>query len=142
MLERMDVSTWYAPADMTFGEHWPDRLDAAIHECPVFLALLTPEAIESEQVMNEVRKAVVRRKSEPDRFLLIPIAHSLSPALLPDQLRSLQAVDLSGPAGLVGSAMLLADQVIQFVGGCSERSQSERRRADRRGFERRTVRPS
>ena len=115
VLERMDVSTWYAAADMPAGEHWPAALDAAIQSCPVFIALLTQEALESGHVMREISRACARREAERETFLFVPVTSGISPRALPDHLRELHAITLTTPHGLVDSVMLLADRITAFV---------------------------
>jgi DNA-binding response OmpR family regulator len=132
LLERMGVSTWYAAADLAPGEHWPESLDAAIHGCSVFLVLLTTDAMESEHVITEMRKAVARRELDPDGFLLIPISHGLPAGLLPERLRPLQAVDLTDNRSFVDNVVRLADRISQFLAERSQRPECDRRRSDRR----------
>jgi hypothetical protein len=143
VLERMGISTWYAPADLPLGENWPEMLDAAIHGCSVFLVLLTEEALESAQVMSEVRRAIARREVERDNFLLVPIAHGVRPADLPERLHTLQAVDLTHQGEFVDSVIRLADRITQFVESRVAAGQLDRRRVERRGpSERRSLRAS
>ena len=115
VLERMGVSTWYAPADLPPGEHWPNTLDAAIDKCSVFLALLTPDAVESDHVIREVTKALSRKDIEGDGFLLVPVAYGVPPMSVPERLRALQAVDLTDEHSFVDNLIRLADRVTQFV---------------------------
>jgi DNA-binding response OmpR family regulator len=143
VLERMGISTWYAPADLPLGDHWADTLDAAIHGCSVFLVVLTADALDSEQVMSEVRRALARREAERDRFLVVPIAFGVPLASLPERLRTLQAVDLTNQHGFVDDIIRLADRISQFVESRVASGELERRRADRRGpAERRRLRAS
>ena len=115
VLERMDVSTWYAAADVPPGEHWPATLDAAIQSCPVFVALLTQEALESGHVMREISRAYARREAERETFLFVPVTSGVSPRGLPEHLRELHAITLNTPHGLVDSVMLLADRITTFA---------------------------
>jgi DNA-binding response OmpR family regulator len=143
VLERMGISTWYAPAEVPVGEYWSDTLDAAISKCPVFLVLLTPDALGSQQVMSEVRRALARREAERDGFLLVPVTYAIAPADLPERLRTLQAVDLTNQHGLADSVIRLADRITQFVESRVTEGQTERRLFERRVVsERRRLRAS
>jgi hypothetical protein len=132
VLERMGVSTWYAPADVAFGEEWPDTLDAAIHGSAVFLVLLTRDSLESRHVRSELERAVARREIDRDNFLLVPIAHGIAPADLPETVRSLQAVDLTSQLGFVDHVIRLADRITNFVESRRLPAPVDRRRTDRR----------
>jgi hypothetical protein len=68
----MGISTWYAPADVKPGEQWPNKLDAALIDCHVFLVLLTPESLKSEYVRKEVTRALDRKATERDGFFWYP----------------------------------------------------------------------
>jgi FixJ family two-component response regulator len=140
VLERMGISTWYAPADLPFGEHWPETLDAAIRGCSVFVVLLTEAALESHHVMSEVRRALARKEIDRDDFLLVPVATGVPLTALPEHLRNLQAVDLTSQHGLVDNLIRLADRITQFVESRVAAGHLNRRSSDRRALgERRRI---
>jgi FixJ family two-component response regulator len=132
VLERMGVSTWYAPADLPPGDRWPETLDAAIRECHAFLVLLTEESLASVQVMSEVRRAVARLEAESEAFLVVPVVYGVRLASVPESLRALQIVDLGCQLAFVDNIIRLADRLSLFIEERALAGHGERRRTDRR----------
>ena len=132
VLERMGISTWYAPADLRYGETWPEALETAIGHCAVFIVLVTPRSLESAYVTHEVSRAVARRDMEREHFLLVPVLYGMNPAQLPESLRTLMAVDLTNQFGLADAVIKLADRISQFVETRTAVKAADKRRSERR----------
>lgn len=133
VLERMHITTWYAPADVSPGEQWPKSLDAALVDCQVFLVLLTPASLKSDYVMKEVGRALGRKDAERDSFLFVPVTSGVTPQMLPDRLKAFQVVDITDEHRMVDNIIRMRDCIAQFLSTRFSAVPFERRRVERRG---------
>jgi predicted ATPase/Tfp pilus assembly protein PilF len=59
-LETAGIACWIAPRDIAPGADWSERIIAGLHECRVFVLVLTAQSNASPQVKREVERAVHR----------------------------------------------------------------------------------
>ncbi len=112
-LKAAGADVWLDQLDIKPGQRWDRAVEEALGQCVRMLVVLTPAAVDSTNVMDEVSFALEERKT------IIPIVHR--DCAIPFRLRRLQHLDfrqdytralnelvrtlVSGPdAGLAGSA--------------------------------------
>ncbi len=61
-LKRKGIRVWGDFEDLTGGQDWQKEIQRAILECQYFLVILTPDAVESEWVSNEIAYASKKGK--------------------------------------------------------------------------------
>ena len=61
-LRRHGVDVWYARDSIATTDEWDRRITAALKDCEWFLVVLSPRAVDSEWVRNEVHWALEHRK--------------------------------------------------------------------------------
>lgn len=107
-LERGGRVCWISPRDMK-GGRWNPQVLRAVHTCSVFLALLSPQALESKRVLGEIDIAVSRGKT------VVPVR--LHPEIVPAEfdigLQTLQYLDWFDPSA---DAAGLARRVLAMLG--------------------------
>jgi hypothetical protein len=63
-----------SPGNQTLEEDWLSQIDAELRQCDYFLLLLSPQAVVSEMVIEELRRAKELRDSRNDRKpIVLPI---------------------------------------------------------------------
>jgi hypothetical protein len=81
------AAVWMDKLDIKLGQLWDRAIEDALAKCPQLLVILSPAAIESTNVMDEVSFALEERKT------VLPIIHRQ--CKIPFRLRRLQRVDLT-----------------------------------------------
>jgi TolB-like protein len=60
-LERQGLKCWVAPRDVTPGEFYADAIVRALNDAPIFVLVLTANAVTSPHVLREVERASAKR---------------------------------------------------------------------------------
>jgi hypothetical protein len=87
-LRAAGANVWLDQLDILGGRHWDTGVEEALKSCQGVLAVLSPEAVASKNVMDEVSYALEKDK------LVIPVL--LRACEIPFRLRRLQHVDFTG----------------------------------------------
>jgi hypothetical protein len=86
-LRAAGASVWVDQLDITPGQRWDRAVEDALAKCLELVVILSPAAVESTNVMDEVSLAL------EDGKIVVPVLHRL--CKVPFRLRRLQYVDLS-----------------------------------------------
>jgi CheY-like chemotaxis protein len=86
-LRNAGLKVWIDQLDILPGEHWDQSIESALKNCPAFLIILSPQSVQSQNVMDEVNYALVEAKK------IIPIMHEACDP--PFRLRRLQYIDFT-----------------------------------------------
>jgi uncharacterized protein YegL len=86
-LKSAGFDVWFDQLDIPAGARWDDEVQKALADCGIFLVILTPEAIESENVKDEIGYAIDSRKR------ILPVL--LKPCNIPFRLRRFHYVDFT-----------------------------------------------
>jgi hypothetical protein len=78
---------WLDQLDIPTGARWDDELEKALEECEIFMVIITPDSIASENVKDEIGYAIDHSKR------ILPVF--LENAKLPLRLRRFQYVDFT-----------------------------------------------
>jgi TIR domain len=81
------ADVWIDQLDIKAGERWDRAVEDALAKCPELLVILSPAAVESTNVMDEVSFALGEGKT------VLPVKHR--DCTIPFRLRRLQYVDLT-----------------------------------------------
>jgi hypothetical protein len=81
------ADVWIDQLDIKPGQRWDRAVEDALAKCPELLVILSPAAVESTNVMDEVSLALEEGKT------VLPVIHRQ--CKIPFRLRRLQYVDLS-----------------------------------------------
>jgi hypothetical protein len=81
------ADVWIDQLDIKAGERWDCAVENALAKCPELLVILSPAAVESANVMDEVSFALDKGKT------VLPVKHRNCE--IPFRLRRLQYVDLT-----------------------------------------------
>lgn len=77
-LEQAEVRCWIAPRDILPGANWSESIIGGINECKVLVLILTADSNTSQQVLQEVERAVHKGLTVlPFRVADVPISPSL-----------------------------------------------------------------
>jgi hypothetical protein len=107
-LQARGVAVWIDQWSIPKGADWDRAIDDALYACSHVLIVLSPEAVESNEVRAELRTAFDENKR------VVPVLHR--PARVPRRLRLLQLVDLSAREPDDDSALT---EVLEAIGGRS-----------------------
>lgn len=97
-LKARGAAVWLDQLDIAPGERWDRAVESALANCSCMLLLLSPDSINSDNVMDEVSYALEARKK------LIPVLHR--ECTIPFRLRRLQYVDFRSDYDIAVSALL------------------------------------
>lgn len=86
-LKSAGFSVWMDQFDIPTGSRWDDEIEKALHECEIFLFIMTPASVESENAKDEVGYAIDHGKH------VLPVL--LEKCTVPLRLRRLQYVDFT-----------------------------------------------
>jgi uncharacterized protein YegL len=86
-LKSAGFDVWFDQLDIPAGARWDDEVQKALADCGIFVVILTPEAIESENVKDEIGYAIDSRKR------ILPVL--LKPCNIPFRLRRFHYVDFT-----------------------------------------------
>jgi hypothetical protein len=81
------ADVWIDQLDIEPGQRWDRAIEDALAKCPQLLVILSPAAVESTNVMDEVSFALGEGKT------VLPVKHR--DCKIPFRLRRLQYVDLT-----------------------------------------------
>jgi photosystem II stability/assembly factor-like uncharacterized protein len=87
-LKAAGANVWMDQIDLVGGQRWTEAVQAALENCPRVLAILSPSAVGSANVMDEVTFALDEKKT------VIPVLHR--DCKIPYRLRSLHHIDFRG----------------------------------------------
>ncbi|HWS86896.1 MAG TPA: toll/interleukin-1 receptor domain-containing protein [Pyrinomonadaceae bacterium] len=62
VLQRHGVQVWYSRTSIKAARQWYEEIGAALNKCNWFLVVLTPDALKSDWVSDEVVYATVTRR--------------------------------------------------------------------------------
>lgn len=86
-LRQAGVSLWLDQLDVNPGQRWDHAVEEALSRCDGMLAVLSPDSVASQNVMDEVSYALEEGK------LMVPLL--LRPTSMPFRLRRVQYVDFT-----------------------------------------------
>ena len=86
-LKEAGFYVWLDQLDIPTGSRWDDELEKALDECEIFMVILTPDSISSENVKDEIGYAIDHKKR------ILPVL--LEDAKIPLRLRRFQYVDFT-----------------------------------------------
>lgn len=86
-LKSAGFQIWFDQIDIPAGSRWDDEVQNALTECAVFMVILTPESIESQNVKDEISYAIDSHKR------ILPVL--LKNCEVPFRLRRFQYVDFT-----------------------------------------------
>jgi len=78
---------WLDQLDIPAGARWDDEVERALHDCEIFLIILTPASVASENVKDEIGYAIDSGKR------ILPVL--LEESVIPLRLRRFQYVDFT-----------------------------------------------
>ena len=84
------AAVWIDQWDIPSGADWDYEIDRALYDCRHFLIVLSPAAVESEEVRSELRTALEEGKR------VVPVLYR--PCRVPRRLRLIQHIDCTGAA--------------------------------------------
>lgn len=87
-LRMTGANIWLDQLDIEVGDRWDQSIHEALKNCETLLVILTPESVNSQNVMDEVSYALEEGKQ------VMPILHSKCD--VPFRVRRLQRVDFTG----------------------------------------------
>ena len=86
-LKKADYDVWLDQLDIPAGSRWDDEIEKALEACTIFLIVLSPESIQSQNVKDEIGYAIDAGKQ------ILPVV--LENCQVPFRLRRFQYVDCS-----------------------------------------------
>jgi hypothetical protein len=86
-LREVGINLWLDQLDILGGQHWDHAVEEALQTCQGMIAVLSPDALASHNVMDEISYALEERK------IVIPIL--LHSCTVPFRLRRLQYIDFT-----------------------------------------------
>jgi hypothetical protein len=86
-LREAGFQIWLDQLDIPTGVRWDDEIEKALNDCEIFMVVLTPAAINSNNVKDEIGYAIDNHKH------IFPVL--LEPCNIPLRLRRFQYVDFS-----------------------------------------------
>ena len=99
-LKAAGANVWLDQLDIVPGDRWDRSVEDALTECPGMLLILSPASVKSENVMDEVSRALETNKR------LIPVVYR--ECKIPFRLSRIQRVDFSDDYDLALQALLRA----------------------------------
>ena len=105
-LQERDHRVWLDRWDIGPGDDWDKAIDAALTGCTTLLIVLSPDAVESDEVRGELRSALNKKKR------IIPVLYRASD--IPRQLQSTQYLDVADSGEMTEA---LVDDLARTLGG-------------------------
>ena len=90
-LRSAQANVWIDQLDIMPGMRWDQAIEKAMEDCVRFMVVLSPDAVDSDNVMDELTYALEEGKS------VIPVLYRL--CKIPFRLRRIQYVDFTGDYG-------------------------------------------
>jgi hypothetical protein len=109
-LRSSGFNIWLDQLDIPTGCRWDDEVEKALFQCDIFLVILTPQSIASNNVKDEVGYVIDSNKR------ILPVL--LKNATMPFRLRRFQYVDFTGKSfeeGIEAAKQLLRKQVDKLL---------------------------
>jgi len=109
-LRSSDFNIWLDQLDIPPGGRWDDEVERALRHCDIFMVILTPHSIDSNNVKDEIGYAIDSNKR------ILPVL--LENAAVPFRLRRFQYVDFTGKNhedGIEAAKQLLKKQVDKIL---------------------------
>lgn len=125
-LKSSGFSVWLDVMDISTGARWDDEVEKALATCGIFMVILTPTSVASENVKDEIGYAIDHGKR------IVPVL--LESSAIPLRLRRFQYVDFTSKSyedGVESAKQLLASLGVERnpdTGQFSEQSVSTRER--------------
>jgi TIR domain len=104
-LREVGINLWLDQLDIVGGQRWDRAVEEALKACQGMIAVLSPDALASNNVMDEVSYALEERK------IVIPIL--LRPCTIPFRLRRVQYIDFTADYNTGFSQLLRALRIDQ-----------------------------
>jgi hypothetical protein len=101
-LREAGINLWLDQLDIVGGQLWDTAIDEALHACQGVIAVLSPEAVGSKNVMDEVSYAL-----EEGKIVIPVLLHSCT---IPYRLRRVQYIDFTADYNTGFSRLLRALQ--------------------------------
>ena len=116
-LKAAGIAVWLDQMDIVPGEPWDQAVERALRNCPRVLVVLSPAAVSSSNVLDEVSFALKRKKT------IIPVLHSACE--IPFRLDRLQHIDFrtNYARGLRALLTMLSTGGEEFAIPASDKSQ-------------------
>lgn len=86
-LQQQDIPIWMDQLSLEYGVDWDRAIDDALYDCAVLLIVLSPAAVNSDEVRSELRVVLNERKR------IVPVLYQ--PCRIPRQLLNLQRADFT-----------------------------------------------
>ena len=80
-LESNGVEVWIAPRSIEPGSLWPEEISKGLESCTHFVLLLTPAAVKSKWVRQEMDTAMILEKQGRLRILILEVERASIPAI-------------------------------------------------------------
>ena len=87
-LRKAGASIWVDQLDIAAGEHWPTEVEKALEACAQLLVILSPDSVDSRNVMDEVNFALDESRK------VVPVL--FRECRIPYRLRGLQHSNFTG----------------------------------------------
>ena len=113
---------WFDQFDIPTGSRWDDEVEKALRECSIFMIILTPASISSENVKDEIGYAIDHGKR------ILPVL--LESCDVPLRLRRFQYVDFTSKSfeeGFESAKELLGDLVDETSVPLPAKDETERK---------------
>ena len=113
---------WFDQFDIPTGSRWDDEVEKALRECSIFMIILTPASISSENVKDEIGYAIDHGKR------IVPVL--LESCDVPLRLRRFQYVDFTSKSfdeGFESAKELLGDLVDESSVPLPSKDETERK---------------
>jgi len=114
-LKSAGFSVWMDQFDIPTGSRWDEEIEKALHECEIFLLIMTPASIASENAKDEMGYAIDHGKR------ILPVL--LEKCTVPLRLRRFQYVDFTQKSfneGIKSAKELLSNLVNEIETSSSE----------------------
>ena len=105
-LREREREVWLDQWNIGAGDDWDKAIDAALRGCATFLIVLSPDAVQSDEVRGELRSALNERKR------IIPVLYR--PCDIPRQLQSTQYLDIADSGEMTDA---LVDDLVAALRG-------------------------
>ncbi|MBN1676389.1 MAG: response regulator [Kiritimatiellae bacterium] len=116
LLERADISAWCADLDLPPNSEKPGQIQAsALRQSHASLIVVTPEALDCEAFMAEIRAVRDHQQALGDHYFVAALGRGVTPARLPKILRDVEWHEFSNRARLADNLQSLANTIRLFL---------------------------
>jgi ketosteroid isomerase-like protein len=99
-LRRDGVNLWVDQLDIPKGARWDEAVEGAVKDCSCMLVVLSPDSVNSPNVLDEVYYALETKKK------VVPVV--IRPCEIPFRLKRIQHIDFTGDEDSAYSELLAA----------------------------------